>query len=57
MAKLTQELRDLIADRVGRFSTDVLVGWAGKLECKGSNGSAENARQQHRTPRMTGLSH
>lgn len=27
MAKLTQELRDLIVDRVGRFTTDVLVGW------------------------------
>jgi len=32
MAKLTQELIDLIKDRVGRFSTDVLVGWeAGML--------------------------
>lgn len=27
MARLTHELRDLIVDRVGRFTTDVLVGW------------------------------
>ena len=27
MATLTQELRDEIVERVGRFNTDVLVGW------------------------------
>jgi hypothetical protein len=27
MARLTNQLRDLITERVGRFNTDVLVGW------------------------------
>ena len=34
MAKLTNELRDLIVDRVGRFTTDVLVGWEDGLKGK-----------------------
>lgn len=34
MAKLTQELVDLIKDRVGRFNTDVLVGWEAGLQGK-----------------------
>lgn len=34
MAKLTQELCDLISDRVGRFSTDVLVGWEAGMQGK-----------------------
>lgn len=27
MARLAQELRDMVAERIGRFNTDVLVGW------------------------------
>lgn len=34
MARLTQELRDLIAERVGRFNTDVLVGWEAGMQGK-----------------------
>lgn len=34
MARLTEELRELIIDRVGRFNTDVLVGWEAGLQGK-----------------------
>lgn len=34
MTKLTQELHDLIIDRVGRFNTDVLVGWEAGMQGK-----------------------
>lgn len=34
MAKLTQELLDLIADRVGRINTDVVVGWEAGIRGK-----------------------
>lgn len=34
MARLTNELRDLIVDRVGYFSVDVLTGWEAGLKGK-----------------------
>lgn len=34
MAKLTQELREMIVDRVGRISTDVVVGWEAGIRGK-----------------------
>ncbi|UDM18868.1 hypothetical protein [Vogesella sp. XCS3] len=39
MAKLTQELIDLITEQVGRFNTDVLTGWETGLQGKQRIGS------------------